>query len=170
MQAVFDILSRSSVPLLIVGGHALTAHGVLRQTFDVDCLIADEDAETLDSLLRAENYELAARSNNFARYRSRLPNLPEVDVLFVDRDTFDKLQHNSIPLQRRKHRFQAPGLMQLIALKLHAIRNEPRRSARDVADITELLRLNPGKVSSTDLEELCQRFGPPGIRDKLPKE
>jgi hypothetical protein len=60
-----------------------------------------------------------------------------------------------------------PGLAQLIALKLHAIRNEPRREGRDLPDITELLRLNPGRITTGELGELCDKFGPTGIGSRL---
>jgi hypothetical protein len=167
MQIVFDLLSRSPRPLLIVGGHALAAHAVLRQTIDIDLLIAADDQQVLDSLLRSEGWQLVARSENFARYQSNQPDLPDIDVLLVDRDTFDKLEQESVALRRGGHDFRVPGLKQLIALKLHAIRNEPRRIARDLADIAELLRLNPGKIGAEELDDLCQQFGPPAIRDKL---
>ena len=114
-----------------------------------------------------KGYALTAISANFARYAAGSPDLPEIDLLLVDRATFEKLQTGSIPLQRGAHQFRVPGLPQLIALKLHAIRNEPRREARDLSDIAELLRLNSGLISKADLGGLCQQFGPPGIESKL---
>lgn len=153
--------------MLIVGGHALTAHGVVRQTIDIDCLVAAEDHGALAEVLRQAGYSLAAQSENFARYAAKAPDLPEMDVLLVDSSTFQKLQQSSVRLRRGRHEFQVPGLVQLIALKLHAMRNEPRREARDLADIAELLRLNPGSIGATELSEICERFGPPGMIDKL---
>jgi hypothetical protein len=71
-------------------------------------------------------------------------------------------------LRRGTHEFLVPGLPQLIALKLHAIRNDPRRQFRDLSDIAELVRLNPDKITKQELDQLSERFGPAGIRDKLP--
>jgi nucleotidyltransferase AbiEii toxin of type IV toxin-antitoxin system len=167
MQAAFDLLASCSRPFLIVGGYALAAHGVFRQTIDIDCLIAVEDQTVFETNLIGGGYVQTAQTENFARYASKTPKLPEVDVLFVDASTFKKLEEASIPLHRGKHEFRVPGLAQLIALKLHSMRNEPRREARDLADIAELLRLNAGRISAGELAELCEKFGPTGIGSKL---
>ena len=55
----------------------------------------------------------------------------------------------------------------MIALKLHAVRNDARREARDLGDVAELLRLNPGRISVEELEELCAKFGSREIAAKL---
>lgn len=167
MQAAFDILAGCARPILIVGGHALTAHGVVRQTIDVDCLVAVEDREVLGNVVAQAGYILSGHSENFLRYAAEREDLPEIDVLLVDAATFEKLGQGSVVLRRGAHEFRVPGLAQLIALKLHAIRNEPRREARDLADISELLRLNPGKISAVEWRDLCEKFGPAGIRDKV---
>src|SRR5437773_6439603 len=135
MQIVFDLLARSPRPLLLVGAHALTAHGVVRQTIDIDCLIVAEDQENFAAHLAAGGYRETGRSENFARYSHASANVPEIDVLFVDRDTFSKLEENAVRLRRGAHDFLVPDLSELIALKLHAIRNDPRREPRDLADI-----------------------------------
>jgi hypothetical protein len=168
MQAVFDMLSRAPHPLLIVGGHALAAHGVIRQTIDIDCLIIADDRERFAAHIATGGYRQIARTDNFARYAHTSPDVPAIDALFVGADTFAKLKEETVPLRRGSHEFRVPGLSQLIALKFHAIRNDPRREYRDLPDIAELLRLNPGKISRSELEDLCRRFGPAGMCDKLP--
>ena len=167
MQALFDLIGRFSHPLLVIGGHALTAHGVTRQTMDVDCLIAVENREELDAHLRGGGFERVGQAENFARYRHPSDFVPDVDVLFVDASTFDKLRAGGIPLQRGQTMLQAPALPHLIALKLHAIRNNPAREAGDLGDIARLLQANPGAISSSELTALCTQFGPPGIESKL---
>ena len=52
MQALFDLLAASQRPLLVVGGHALTAYSVVRQTIDVDCLVAADDINALAQILK----------------------------------------------------------------------------------------------------------------------
>src|SRR5437588_13118675 len=148
MQAAFDLLAKCSQPFLIVGWHALVAHGVVRQTIDIDCLIIAEDEGAFAAGLKEGGYVSMARTENFARYAGKSSDMPEIDILFVDRSTFKKLQEAAIPLHRAKHEFLVPGLAQLIALKLHAIRNQPQREARDLHDIAELLRLNPGRITA----------------------
>jgi len=167
MQALFDLLGRFSHPLLVIGGHALSAHGVVRQTVDVDCLIAVENRQAFDVHLRAGGFERQGETENFARYSHPSDIMPDVDVLFVDASTFDKLHAGGILLQRGPIKLQAPTLPHLIALKLHAIRNNPAREAGDLGDIARLLQANPGVVSASELSALCTQFGAPGIEAKL---
>lgn len=167
MQAVFDLLARFQRPLLVIGGHALGVYGVSRQTLDVDCLIAAEDRSLLDDFLREGDFSLLGSTENFARYTPKSPLLPEVDVLFVDETTFAKLLPAAVPLSLHTEGLRVPALAHLIALKLHAIRNNPLREARDLGDIAELLRANPESVSQTELAALCDQFGTPGIETKL---
>ena len=153
--------------MLVIGGHALAAHGVARQTVDVDCLVAVENRQTLDAHLRGGGFERMGETENFARYSHPSDLVPDVDVLFVDTPTFDKLHVDYIPLQRGSAKLQAPSLPHLIALKLHAIRNNPAREAGDLGDIARLLRANPGAISASELTALCKQFGPPGMDAKL---
>ena len=167
MQVLFDLLGRFSHPLLVIGGHALAAHGVARQTVDVDCLIAVENRQLLDAHLCGGGFKQTGETENFARYSHPSDLVPDVDVLFVDASTFDKLHVGVIPLQRGQAILQAPALPHLIALKLHAIRNNPAREAGDLGDIARLLNANPGAISANELAALCTQFGPPGIDAKL---
>ena len=148
MQATFDLLAKCRRPFLIVGGHALAAHGVVRQTIDVDCLIAAGDAAALNEVLRSAGYSESSRTENFVRYRHLLPRYAEIDVLLVDLSTLEELLNASRPLKRGKNEFRVPALPHLIALKLHAIRNNPEREARDFGDIAELLHVPIGTVMS----------------------
>jgi hypothetical protein len=166
IQAAFDLLASCTRPFLIVGGHALAAYGLVRQTIDVDCLIAVDDQAALETTLTHGGYVAKARTENFVRYTGG-SDRPEIDVLLVDGPTFQKLAETAGPLHRGQHTFRVPGLAELIALKLHAIRNDPRRETRDLGDIAELLRLNPGRITAEALESLCLKFGSPEIAAKL---
>jgi predicted nucleotidyltransferase len=166
MQAVFNHLSRFGQSLLIIGGQALAAHGVMRQTLDVDCLIAAENRNALDELLRSGGFSPVATSANFARYRHESELIAEVDVLFADAATFEKLFAASILLPSDE-KIRGPSLPHLIALKLHAIRSNPQRESRDLNDIADLMRANPGAVTASELAALCAQFSTPDIAAKL---
>lgn len=49
---LLNVLSRHGVPFVVIGGHAVTIHGVLRTTEDTDCLWL-RSAEAEANLLRA---------------------------------------------------------------------------------------------------------------------
>ena len=92
---------------------------------------------------------------------------PPVDVMLVDEMTFAKLLARSVAYEFGEVTLRVPALLHLIALKLHAMKNAPERAHKDFADIIELLECNQRAVSARELEEVCERFGPPGIFEKL---
>ena len=87
-------------------------------------------------------------------------------MLFVDASTFEKLFAASIPLPGDE-KLLVPSLPHLIALKLHAIRSNPPRESRDLNDIVELMRANPGAITAHELAALCAQFSTPEIAARL---
>jgi len=60
-----------------------------------------------------------------------------------------------------------PALPHLIALKLHAIQQNPARLLKDGDDISQLLTANPGTVSADEMKSLCERYAPPGFFETI---
>lgn len=167
LQLVASIIRSRRVKALFVGGYALNAYGVVRQTMDVDCLMTQQDAESVGKALEQDGYRLQARAETFARYRHDSPFFMDVDILFVGRDTLDKMMPDSKPFSTEEAEYRVPSLIHLIALKLHAIRNDPKRRERDLGDIAELIRLNAKEISRDELKETCLRFGPVELADAV---
>lgn len=171
MKTVLDMLSQSvsskPIRLLIIGGHALQSYGLVRQTFDLDCLISDKNLPALRDILAHAGYREISKTNNFARFRHESPYFIDMDVLLVDSSTFEKLYKDSRKYSDDLPGLRVPLLRRLIALKLHAIKNSPSRGMRDLSDIKELLRMNPKAISGKELENLCEQFGPAEIIEKL---
>ncbi len=166
-EIIWEGLEARNVTALLIGGHALLAFGVARQTLDIDCLMVDSDSEVLHTILTKAGYMETERTENFVRYSHSSIYLMDVDAMLVDRGTFDKmLQHSSV-YRVGAISVRVPCLVHLIALKLHAIRNNPKRELKDLGDIVELLRSNSGKVASEELESTCVRYGPDGIYAKI---
>jgi hypothetical protein len=152
---------------LLIGGHALQAYGVTRQTLDIDMLVSEGRAEAARAILEQHGYGVMARSPIFARHRHPSPTLPDVDILYVDEETATKMLRHPRELSLAGTVCLVPTLSHLLALKLHAIRNNAAREPRDFADIVELLRANPGECESDELRRLCTTYGPAGLWDKL---
>ena len=136
---------------------------------DLDLLINDSLEETLDKTLSEFGYQMEGRNQLCARYAGTDDDLP-INVLFVDKDTFAKLAAESVSVSVFGVTVRASRLMGVIALKLHAMKNDPRRELRDLNDIIQLLNANPGEVEPLELEETCRRFGPSEIYSKLANE
>jgi hypothetical protein len=166
--ATFARLQAAGVRVFVVGGYAVNAHGYSRMTEDADCLIVTDDLRKADVIFREDGFVMQRKTQNHARYLNSqcVPQL--VDVLLVNQSTFDKMWSQRIPCELHGHALQIPILEHLFAMKLHAVRNQPDRSAKDLLDIHQLMKINPDCVSREQLRELCQKFGPPGqIEDTL---
>ncbi len=174
MKAPLEFLARKLAgkkdEVLLIGGHALAAYGVLRQTLDVDFIIAEETRGSLKDILCRAGYEEKVRTGNFSRFTHTVSVLVDVDIIFVEMDTFKKMLKESViyrPVNGRGNEFRVPSLKHLISLKLHAVRNQPDRKYRDKADIIELLQANPGGIPGKELEIACLKYGPEGVFKEL---
>jgi predicted nucleotidyltransferase len=167
LEILLGGLAEGGIECLLVGGFALPVFGVVRQTVDVDCLIAEGALSRFSDVLTREGYAEIERTPNFVRYRHGSGHLMDVDALLVDLDTFDGMRKESVSGQVGPLSARVPSLRHLIALKLHAIKNNPKREPRDVSDIVDLLRANPDTIATSELRELCEKYGPDGIRQKL---
>jgi hypothetical protein len=171
MKTVLEILAtdfpKQDVRVLLIGGWALQAYGVVRQTVDVDCLIAETSIDKAERILLQCGYKEKARTENFARYSHPALYLMDVDVLFVDAQTFEKMLSESRVYAMDSGDVRVPCLAHLVALKLHAIKNNPGRQVRDMGDIVEMIRANPEEFKPGELEELCRRYGPENLYSAL---
>jgi Nucleotidyl transferase AbiEii toxin, Type IV TA system len=171
MQSVLRLLAAISnethIPILLIGGYALQAYGVSRQTVDVDVLVSDAHAGAVDTALQGAGYAQMVRSEIFARYRHPSIVLADVDVLFVDGDTAKRMSELATQYVSGEATYLVPAISHIIAMKLHAIRSNPQREPRDFADIVELIRANPGRLGQDELRGLCATYGPEGVWEKL---
>ncbi len=162
MQALADLMMRAEqngrVRLFLIGGRALEAHGVVRFTKDVDFLVATEDIPAISTVLTIAGYCKTDETAIFARWKHPSLSVDDVDVMFVQRATFDKLQEGSVLHPLGKAALRVPSVPSLIALKLHAMRSNPDRLEKDGRDIAELLRKNPLVLDKDALETLFAKY------------
>lgn len=167
LEMIWEGMEARNVSSLLIGGYALPAFGIARQTIDVDCLIADSDTGVLHEILTKASYKEVDRTESFVRYSHSSIYLMDVDLMLVDSDTFKKMLETSTVYRIEKLAVRIPSFIHLIALKLHAIKNNPKRELKDLNDIVELLRNNRNKIAKKELESTCIRYGPEGIYAKL---
>ena len=167
MQLISGGLQAGQASALLIGGHALPAFGYQRQTVDLDCLMATSEADVLHEVLIGAGYRETERTDMFVRYSHASVYLLDVDVMLVNRSTFDKLEARSFVYRVGEAEMRVPCLLHLIALKLHAMKNNPKRELKDLSDIVEVLQGNPQTVSREDLAVMCEQYGPPGILGRI---
>ena len=152
---------------LLIGGFALRQYAVVRQTLDVDCLISDADAGSIVEVFEREGFAVTARTENFVRLRHESVRMMDLDLLLVDARTLSEMLAESASAGIGSVDLRVPCLAHLVALKLHAVRNDPKRELGDLSDIAELLRANPEALTPEELERLAAEHGPPGALEKI---
>lgn len=142
------------------------AYRYTRQTMDFDFMVAEPNYAPLREYLEGRGYAEQGQMGRFGRFRPGPGQEPVLDIGLVDETTFDKLWAGSEEHEWDDVRLRVPAFLHLIALKLHASKNV-NRGERDIGDVWELLRLNPSRYSQSELEDVCAKYGPAGIYERL---
>lgn len=160
-----DAFRRVGVQTVLVGGHALNHHGVTRQTADVDLMVVLSDREGAVSALSGIGFRESTSSELFVRCQHLDPTVMDVDLLFVDPETFDKVVGDGIRIRIEERDYMVPSLDTLIAMKLHALRHASGRMLKDGGDIVALL-VGSGRHPD-DIRSLCAMYGSPEIMKQV---
>ncbi|MEO8614764.1 MAG: hypothetical protein ABI600_06455, partial [Luteolibacter sp.] len=93
LTTVARLMAEKDLPALMIGGHAVTALGHPRATFDLDLLIPRSSAGNWKTELTKLRFRLFAESPNFQQYEAspELP-LPPLDLMLVDDAVFLTLE------------------------------------------------------------------------------
>ncbi len=167
-RLVADACERTGTSVVLIGGQALGAHGYQRLTLDVDFLITEDSFNQLRELLCEAGYREVARTDVAAKFSSDSEDLIDIDFMFVDPKTFEKIKKEGKEESYDGHSFWVPKLEHLIALKLHAIKQQPKvRELKDLSDIVELIRRNHVDVASESFKSTCLNFGTPELYQKI---
>lgn len=148
--------------MLLIGGNALEAHGYTRFTVDVDCLVTNSSLEQLKAALSRNGFEYAGRTSSFHEFWFEgMPGGMPIHAMFVDDATFEKMWLRRVMMPSANIPLHAPCVAHLIALKLHAAKNNPKRMNKDMPDVLALLERNPDAMTRGELEQICARYASP---------
>ena len=143
-------------------------HKVTRQTADVDFLITKDDFDKIASRLEKEGFKQDYGQEVFVRLSAEKPFFWDIDFMFVDRETLDKIIKEAKEANIAGQKFLVPCLNHLIALKLHAIKYNPGiREYKDLADIIELIRVNKVDAQTGAFKTLCLQYGTEELYRKI---
>lgn len=162
-QTLIVFFKQEGIDYALVGAFALKAYGYLRATQDVDFLVRSTHQSRIISYLESLGYETIHCSAGYSNHVHPLANLGRIDFIYVEGETADiifpeakpllLLDDISVPVVRPEH---------LIALKVFAMKNDPERSFREMADLQYLLRL-----LGLNLEEIRGYFEKYGQMEKF---
>lgn len=159
-QSLFDRFSREGIPLLLAGGWAVCHHRYSRFTNDIDWICSRAHESRALEVMKSLDFEIAfeAMATRF-KHPKHLDLLP-VDLLWVSADTFAKMAATD-QMTGRHHDIPVISFETLLAMKLHALKDQAARRNKDLLDIYELLHENDGVIAEERLREICTRFGGP---------
>lgn len=165
LSTVFD---KSGISGVLIGGFAVNYYKVSRQTADIDFLITKDDFEKILSPLEEAGYKQDYAQEVFARLKGNELYLMDIDFMFVDKETLDKIIKDAKEITIAGQKFIVPALEHLIALKLHALKYNPKvRENKDLPDIISLILINKVKVKAKAFKDLCLKYGTEELYHKI---
>ncbi len=162
-----ELQAAGKLRFLLIGGYGLEGHAIQRDTRDVDFLIASESVPLVEQALFGLGYQRMDLTNLCGNYAHPFQDAIPVDLLLVNASTMDKLWADRTPHVFLGRELAVPSIPSYVALKLHAIKWNPRRFGKDASDIVRLVQENPDSLNQDELRSLCDRFGPAGVFEKL---
>ena len=157
LDEVADAFGREEIRFALAGGVAVAAYGVQRTTLDLDLVVARDQADAAVALLERLGFETLRRSAAFSSHL-RAPSLERVDLILTDLGTAAAI------LERAERREVFDGTRvsivhpeHLVAMKLHALAQNPSRRAIDLEDVRGLLLR--GLVDPRRVSVYLERYG-----------
>lgn len=167
MKTPVEFFAEFPEPVLVIGGQAVRALGYARQTSDWDFMIAVANSAAVKRFIETQGYKEVFRSTSFIKFQPEDKARGDLDVMTVNAQTFAKMSAGSLAVRIDGLTVRVPAVGHLIALKLHAIKNNPFRELQDLTDVVELLRAHPDSVSDDELRATCLRYAPAGFFEKI---
>jgi predicted nucleotidyltransferase len=156
---VSQVAKKEKISCLLIGGFAINYYKVTRQTLDVDFLITPEGFEKIKPVLKQAGYREEFVRDVFARLGHKEKDRMDLDFLFVDRETLRKMIRSGKKIKLAGEEFYIPSLEHLLALKLHAMKNNPnQRLFKDLPDVLNLIQLNRVDYKTRKFEKLCLKY------------
>ena len=155
---IAEASKRSAVPCILIGGFAVNFYKVTRDTLDVDFLTTKEDfAKIKDALINA-GYAKEFATEATVRFSNKKENL-DVDFMIVDQATREKIIKEGKEIDVVGEKLVIPSVNHLIALKLHAIKNNQKnRIWKDLPDIVNLIKMNKVDYNDQRFKEMCLKY------------
>ena len=157
LTTISKLIDEKNLPALMIGGHAVTALGHPRATYDLDLLIPRSAVGRWVAELSALHYRLFAESANFHQFEAPpgFP-LPPLDLMLVDDEVFQTLELTKSDLKP----IATPGVVSMIALKLHAIRQPLLDHVeKDWSDVLALVKAHQLSLDDPDFSATVFKHG-----------
>jgi hypothetical protein len=169
LRTFSDFFQRESIRYAVAGGLAIHAWGRSRTTQDIDFAVDGRWQRRVIAFAESIGYATLHISEGYSNHEHPQETFGRVDLLYLYGTTADRV------FEAAAHRMVAgttevpvPKPEHLIAMKVQAIKNAPRRVSIDVPDIEYLLTL-PG-IDRPTIRDYFEQAGLLRIFDVLEKE
>jgi hypothetical protein len=168
LERLAEEARRRQLAFVIVGGHALNAWGVSRQTGDLDLLIPERWRALWKGVLGDLGYPSPRERASFVQYAAPTFGAWPVDLLIVEDDTYDRIHVAATPKKFGEAECLVASPDHLLAMKFHALRYVDGAVAlKYLADIHALVRRTGREPTDPSVRELCLRYGSEAIYARL---
>jgi hypothetical protein len=160
-------MHKTSLPSLVIGGHAVISYGVPRSTFDFDFLVRKDDRENWRSVMVALGYKIFYESDPFQQWSPPEGQIA-VDLMLVDEATWQKLDAGAREIVLGELKFRAVSPDHLIALKLHAMKfrsgHHAEKDWQDIVGLVAACKLDP---AGPELLLILGKYASPQTRERF---
>lgn len=161
-------IEAQNLEFLVIGGHAVAAHGYVRTTEDVDILACKDQCRVWIDILVKHHYSLHHDGGNFLQFNPPHGEVFPLDIMLVNQSTFKTMLDQSMVKQVMNRQLRFVSLHHLLALKLFALKQEKlHRSLKDMDDVLTLIERNRVDVRESSFRELAQKYGSSDLYDKI---
>lgn len=168
LSAIRNAAADQDLEFVLIGGNAIIAYGVDRETADLDLMVRREQLAGWHALLTRNGYTVLHDGGNFMQFTPPTTSAWPVDLMIVNDHTFGKLLATSRPLVLWGDEWRIPSPVHLIALKLHALKHGGKhRNLRDFLDVTELIQRQRLDLNSPEMRAVFDQYGTPELHRKF---
>ena len=154
----------------MIGGHALNMRGISRNTHDLDLMVRRADLGFWMKRLGSMGYAAFNQTSAFVQFKAPDITAWPIDLMLVDDSTFEKACASATLEQYGEVQVLTASTLHLVAMKLHALKNEPaHRFKKDEGDLLGLLDLLHISTGSEEFKQLCEKYGSLRIYERLKK-
>ena len=158
LQLLTNHFEQEKIDYALIGAFALKAYGYVRATQDVDFLVRNKHQDEIITYLESLGYETIYSSAGYSNHVNPVSKLGRIDFVYVKGQTAKDIFRGtrrllilgdlSLPVISPEH---------LVALKVFAMKNDPNRALRDIADVEYLLRLP--EIEMEEAKKYFEKYG-----------
>jgi hypothetical protein len=160
VTAILRVAAERGLPCLLIGANAIIRLGYIRNTIDLDLLVPEEARSRWLDVMRELHYRLYHGVSAFAQFEPPDPSGVPLDLMFVERATWEKLSDGATATDLAGQPVLIPRPEYLVALKLHAAASPSRsRSELDWEDIRQVVKICGLNPADESFRALILRYG-----------